>query len=456
MLTYRVAPRWGTLLKIAINYRLLNSFDPQSWYQASTPEQAAHPRLMDHRNTDVCVIGAGLTGLSAAIALRDQGLNVIVLEANKVGYGASGRNGGHVGVGQRRGQRLLERWLGLEHAKILWQLGLDAVDQVADLITRFDIECELKSGNLFASVNPELTDDLKREVEHLQAVYNYSGAHYLSPQELKHETQARGLVDGVLDSNALHLQPLKYVQGLAHAAVTLGSELFEHTEVTGIKQQADAVDINTAHGKVRADRVILACNAYIDRLEPRICSKVMPINNYMIATEPLSETLAKAITRSDLAIADSQFVVNYWKLSADNRLLFGGGETYSRRFPTDIQSFVRRHVLSRYPQLANTQITHGWGGTLAITRNRLPHVGHIRQQVYYAQGFSGHGISIGTLAGKLMAQAISGHTEGFEAFRQIPIKSFPGGPLLRWPSLVAGMLFYSLKDKLSPKVRSLV
>ena len=434
----------------------MNSFDPQSWYQASSPKQTEHPRLSGDRHTDVCVIGAGLTGLSTAIALRDLGLNVLVLEAKTVGYGASGRNGGHVGVGQRRGQLILERWLGLEHAKALWQLGLDAVDLVGELIHRFNIECELKSGNLFASANPKLTDNLKREVAHLQTSYDYSGARYLSPQELKQETQSQGLVDGVLDTTAKHLHPLKYVFGLAKAAQSLGCEIYENTQVTRIQQDFDTVKIYTEYGTVCANKVVLACNAYLEQLEPRLASKVMPINNYMIATEPLSEELARSITRSDLAIADSQFVVNYWKLSADKRLLFGGGETYSSRFPRDIRAFVRPHLLSRYPQLAKTQITHGWGGTLAITRNRLPHVGHIKQQVYYAQGFSGHGISIGTLAGKLMAQAIAGQAEGFAQFGKIPIKNFPGGPLLRWPSLVAGMLFYSLKDKLSPKVRSLV
>lgn len=402
------------------------------------------------------MIGAGLTGLSTAIALRDLGFQVVVLEAKTVGFGASGRNGGHVGVGQRRGQLVLERWLGLEHAKALWQLGLDAVDLVGELIQRFNIECELKTGNLFASANPKLTDDLQREVEHLQTAYNYSGAHYLSPQELQQETQAQGLIDGVLDSRAKHLHPLKYVHGLAGAANALGCEIYESTLVTRIQRHTDTLSISTEHGKLRAGKVVLACNAYLEQLEPRLASKIMPINNYMVATEPLPEELARSITRSDLAMADSQFVVNYWKLSADNRLLFGGGETYSRQFPSDIRSFVRPHLLKRYPQLAQTHITHGWGGKLAITRNRLPHIGHIKQQVYYAQGFSGHGISIGTLAGKLIAQAIAGQTEAFAQFGKIPIKNFPGGPILRWPSLVAGMLFYSLKDKLSPKVRSLV
>ena len=430
--------------------------DPISWYRDSAETPTGSPRLQGAVEADVCIVGAGVTGLSAAIELRQLGFSVVVIEAKTIGSGASGRNGGHVAVGQRRGQKVLEDWFGPTRAKELWKVGLESVSLVERLVSQFQIECELKRGSLFLAASPRLSDALKAEVEHLQQHYQHDSVSYLSRSEVSVETSAQGVADGIKESRALHLHPLKYVQGLASTAKALGAVIYENTPAQSIDRQASRLIVKTPEANVSAHRLILSCNAYLDRLNPKIGSSIMPINNFMIATEPLDQDTADSITRSDLALSDSQFVVNYWKLSADNRLLFGGGETYRERFPNDIAKLVRPYLLKRYPQLARTKITHAWGGRLAITRNRLPHVGHVDGQIYFAQGFSGHGLSMGTYSGCAIARAIGGDNETLHPLMELNTKAFPGGKALRWPIMAAGMLYYSLRDKLTPKVRSLV
>lgn len=430
--------------------------DPISWYHDSAEIPTISPRLQGVVDADVCIVGAGVTGLSAAIELRQLGFSVVVIEAKTIGFGASGRNGGHVSVGQRRGQKILEEWFGLAKAQELWKVGLESVSLVERLISQFQIECELKRGSLFLAASPRLTDSLKAEVEHLQRYYDHHSISYLSHNEVQFETSAQGVADGIKDTRALHLHPLKYVQGLALVARTLGAVVYENTPLRNIARCSDKLILETPEGNVSAHYLILACNAYLDQLNPKIGSSIMPINNFMIATEPLNQDTALSITRSDLALSDSQFVVNYWKLSADKRLLFGGGETYRERFPDDIAKFVRPYLLNRHPELAHIKITHAWGGRLAITRNRLPHVGQLNEQIFFAQGFSGHGLSMGTYSGCAIARAIGGDSEMLNPLIALNTKDFPGGRALRWPIMAAGMLYYSLRDKLTPKVRSLV
>ena len=246
-----------------------------------------------------------------------------------------------------------------------------------------------------------------------------------------------------------HLHPLNYALGLARAAEDAGATLYEASRATGIESAAGAKTlVRTAAGQVTADYLVLGCNGYLEKLEPRIAGRIMPINNYVLATAPLGEEGARAIIRDDVCVTDTKFVVDYYRLSADTRLLFGGGETYSRRFPADMKSFVRRYMLRVYPQLAETPIDYAWGGTLAITMNRLPAFGRLAPNTFYAQGYSGQGVALSSLAGKLIAEAVAGTAERFDVMARLPQRDFPGGTLLRWPGLVAGMLYYSLRDKL--------
>ena len=418
-----------------------------SWYAASAAFKIEFPQLEGAHSADVCIIGGGYTGLSTAIHLRELGYSVIVLEANRVGWGASGRNGGHVGTGQRAGQHELEKMVGKDQARGLWNLGLEAVDTVTSLIERFDIDCELKQGNLHVASKAGDVPELREEVEHLNTAYDYDQIRYVEGEELAQMTSGQGFHGGSVDSGCRHLHPLSYARGLARAAEGLGAQVFEHSRVESYTE-GEQVRVKTSDSEVSANYLILACNGYLEKLEPRTAGRIMPINNYMLATEPLPEALARSLIRDDTSMSDTLFVINYWKLSADNRLLFGGGESYSRRFPADIGRFVQKYMLRIYPELAGTRIDYGWGGTLAITMNRMPDFGRLSSRVFYAHGYSGHGVPTATMAGKLLAEVINGTAERFDVMANVPSHQFPGGTLLRWPGLVAGMLFYSLRDRL--------
>ena len=390
-----------------------------SWYAASTQPHPSFPKLAGEISTDICIIGGGYTGLSAAIHLRKLGFEVVLLEANRVGWGASGRNGGHVGTGQRSDQATLEKLVGGQTAQDLWGLGLDAVTLVCDLVQEFDIDCELGIGNLHLASKPSHAVELREEVAHLAARYSYEQSCYLSPEEVAERTSARGCYGGTLDMGARHLHPMKYALGLARAAESTGAQIFEQSRVLSYSD-GETTRVVTQDGVVRSRFIVLACNGYLEKLEPRIAGNIMPINNFVIATAPLASALCDQINRDRTSISDSLFVINYWKLSADNRLLFGGGENYTRRFPQDIKGFVRPYMLKIYPELAETEIEYGWGGTLGITMNRMPDFGRLGKRIFYAQGFSGHGVPTATKAGQLIAAAIQGDTSDFDIMAAVP------------------------------------
>ncbi len=418
-----------------------------SYYAATASGMENFPTLNGQVEADVCVIGGGYTGLSSALHLAERGFSVALLEAEKVGWGASGRNGGHVGVGQRVGQRQLEAKVGREHARALWELGVEAVQTVRDLVHRHQIDCDLREGSLHVSHRAGDSDKYRHDVDHLQRHYGHDAIRFVDREEVRQLVGSPNYQCGTLDTFACHLHPLKYALGLARAAASAGVRIFEHSRVSGYTRSANPV-VSTAQGSVKAKFVILGCNGYLGKLEPRLAGKIMPINNFMLATEPLGNDLCRELIRDNTSVSDALFVINYWKLSADNRLLFGGGENYTARFPRDIKRFVRKYMLHIYPQLKNTRIDYGWGGTLAITLNRMPHFGRLEDNVFYAQGYSGHGVPTATMAGKLLAEAVAGTAERFDVMANYPTHTFPGGTLLRWPGLVAGMLYYSLRDKL--------
>jgi gamma-glutamylputrescine oxidase len=418
-----------------------------SWYAATANPATDLPPLHGDTRADVCVIGGGYTGLSAALHLRQCGFDVVLLEAERLGWGASGRNGGQVGIGQRKPQRELERRLGPDHAHLLWDLALDSVALVRNLIAAHAIDCDLKTSILHAAWRTSEAAAMRAEIEHLQRHYDYGANRCLDRAEVSALCGSRVFAGGCIEPDSLHLHPLNYALGLAGAAHAAGVRLHEGTRA--IDYSGDALlRVRTAQGSVLAEHLVLACNGYLGALEPRIAGLIVPINNFIIATEPLDEQMLRDINPQDLAMQDSRFVVDYWRTSTDRRLLFGGGENYSSRFPADIRALVRRRMLEIYPQLANARIDYAWGGTLAITRSRLPAIGRLQRNLYYALGYSGHGISTATMAGKLIAEAVRGSLEGFDTMARIPTRRFPGGTLLRHPALVIGMLYYALRDRL--------
>ena len=421
--------------------------DPESYYAATAVGAVEHPRLTGDLRCDVCVIGGGFTGLSAALHLAERDYDVVLLEARRVGWGASGRNGGQFGGGQRRPQGELERLVGAQQARALWDLAEEAKATVKERIRRHGIACDLKLGSLRVAYKPGDAAMLAAEAAELRERYGYPHIRAVAREEVAEMLGTTIYHGGALDRDAGHLHPLNYALGLARAAAEAGARIYEDSAATRLEGGARP-GVETARGRVRARYLVLACNGYLEGLERRIAGKIMPINNYILATEPLGETRAREIIRDDLAVSDTKFVIDYYRLSADKRLLFGGGETYRRGFPADIKGFVRKYMLRVYPQLAETRIDYAWGGTLAITLNRLPGFGRLGPGVFYAQGFSGHGVALTTLAGKLIAEAAAGSAERFDVFARLPQPSFPGGTLLRWPGLVAGMLYYGLRDKL--------
>ena len=426
-----------------------------SYYQASANINLSCPELEGEHQADICIIGAGYTGLSSALHLADRGYKVAVIEAETVGFGASGRNGGHVGIGQRQDQMYLEKHFGQEIASALWAMSLEAVDNVKSLIEKYKIKCDLKHGNIYFAHREKLNRELQEEVSFLHKRYGFDQYEYLPKEKLSEVIDSNVYHSAIVDRASKHLHPLNFALGLANAAIKAGVSIYERSAVLSYQDIQSGHDsksdtkliIKTAKGQVIAKELILACNGYIKKLEPKINGYIMPINNFMLATEPLSDELAAQLSPLDASMADSRFVINYWKLSGDKRLLFGGGENYRRGFPSDIKRFVSKYMLQVYPQLAQTKIDYGWGGTLAITLNRLPHFGRLQHNIWYMQGYSGHGVPTSTFAGKLIAEAISGKFERFDVFANLPTTKFPGGTLLRWPGMVAGMLYYALRDR---------
>jgi gamma-glutamylputrescine oxidase len=419
-----------------------------SWYYRTAAKHRDRPALQGAVDTDVCVIGAGYTGLVAALTLASRGYSVRVLERYRIASGASGRNGGVLGPGQRLDQETLEKWLGDGHASDLWRLALDANALVRELVSSHNIHCDLTDGHLLVAHKANLEDGLWRDAEHLRTRYGYEDVTPVRREQVRALLGTDRFFGGNLDRRGGHLHHLNYALGLARAAETAGAVMYEQTEALKVDTTPAGVRVITAAGQVKAKFAVLACNGYLGRLDSRIGDFMMPINNFMLATEPLGETRGKAINRENLAVVDTRFVVSYFHNSPDHRLIFGGGENYTSRFPSRLEALVRSRMLDVYPALEDVRIDHVWGGTLAITLKRMPHFGRMDDVIYFAHGYSGHGIAMATLGGRMLAEAISGQLERFDVMARIPQRRFPGGRYLRWPGLVAGMLWYSLLDRL--------
>lgn len=431
---------------------VLHANDVRAHYPASYYFHSAQPLkpfagLDGSISCDVCIVGAGYTGLSCALHLADKGFDVVVIDAHRIGWGASGRNGGQLSSALRLEQSELESMMGKDDARKLWSLGRKANRLVLDLIARHRIDCDLKPGILHANHKRRFSSHTKSEVEHLNTAYDYDKIRFVDENEMRSMVASNVYVSGSLDTGGHHLHPLNFALGLARAAQKAGVRFFEDTQAVRV-EKSDPAKITTPKGEIKARFAVFACNGYLGDLDKKVAARVMPINNFIAATTPFSRRQALDLIRDDVAVADSKFVINYFRLSADNRLLFGGGENYSYRFPADIKAFVRKPMLEIFPQLASANLEYGWGGTLGITMNRMPYVDRLAPNVLTAGGYSGEGLGMGTFAGQVMAEAIAGTAQNFDLLQKVPTTRFPGGTIGRSWLLALAMVWYSIRDKL--------
>lgn len=422
------------------------AYPATSYYTATTKPLDALPEAGGEIACDVCIIGAGFTGLSAALHMAQAGLGVVVLEAQRVGFGASGRNGGQVAGGFNKSQVELEKMQGQARARQLWDLGLESVDLVRDLIKNHAPEAGFAPGIIEADHRARFVPDSHAKARHLNDAYDYDLIRPVDRDEMRQLIGSPAYYGGTLDMGGGHIHPLRFAVGLARAALGAGARIFETSRVTGVTP-GDPVVVTTGRARVKAGHVLWACNGYLGHAEPHVARHVMPINNFIAATEPLDDATARDLIRENHAVADSKFVINYYRLSEENRLLFGGGESYGYRFPSDIKSVVRKPMTQIFPQLKGVRIDYAWGGTLGITMNRMPHFARLSDNMLSASGYSGHGVALATLGGKLAAEAIAGQAGRFDLLADIPSAKFPGGAALRSPLLALAMLWYSLRDR---------
>lgn len=419
---------------------------PPSYYADTVNQLPLQPPLKGDHKADIVIVGAGFTGLSAALHLAKRGYDVRVLDAHRIGFGASGRNGGQVGSGQRVEQDRLEKTYGMDKARQLWALAEDAKALVKSLIKTHKIDCHYKPGIAHTCWRQSEVDDDHRYVEKLQREYGYHHIEACDRDTIHKMIGSPVYQGGSVDHDAGYLHPLAYALGLGRAALAAGVTIYENSTVRRIIE-GKKPSVITATGAIHADHLILACNGYLGALNKPVARRVMPINNFIVATAPLADA-TPTILASDIAVADSKFVLNYFRRSHDNRLIFGGGENVSYRFPKDIRAIVSKPLFNVFPQIKGIPLDYAWGGTLAITVNRMPCFMRLNGNVMSASGYSGHGVAMASLAGKLLAEATAGVSEGFDCMAGLNVPRFPGGDMLRWPSLVIGMNWYMLRDKL--------
>jgi gamma-glutamylputrescine oxidase len=417
-----------------------------SYYAATAPRTQRFEPLSGEVDCDVAIVGAGLAGLSAAIELADRGHRVVVLEARQVGWGASGRNGGQAIAGLACDQATIEDQLGLDESRRIWAMTIEALDLIHQRRARFGIDCDWRSGYLNLATSERKARALRAWHEHMHATYGYQ-AQWLPRDELSSWIASPRFHAGTHEAQSGHLHPLKYTLGLARAAAGLGVRVFEDSAVTAFTPGASP-RLQTARGSVRASHVLLAGNVYLQDVAPSLARRIMPVGTYIVTSAPLAPGLAQSLIPSQSAACDTNFVLDYFRPTADHRMLYGGRVSYSTATPADLAGSMQRRMARTFPQLKDTPVEFAWGGFVDISMNRAPDFGRLGTNVYYLQGFSGHGLALTGLAGKLVAEAIDGDAGRFDTFARLKHRDFPGGALLRTPALVLGMAYYQLKDML--------
>ncbi len=421
-----------------------SSAAPQGYYAASSDTPAPRAALSDNMLADVCVIGGGFTGLTAALHLARAGARVILLEAETVGFAASGRNGGQIHTGHRMSQASLERWLGYTHAHDLWDLCEESKALVRSQIAEFAPDSHLKDGLIIAAHDRKALRELGEEAEYLYKHYNYTAAHMIAADETQRLTGAQ-YFGGKLDMGGGHLHPLRYARGLARAVEAAGGVIYEHSLVRAVGPSAGKNLSYCENGAVAASYIVLATDAFSAELVPELAPYIAHVESFVSATAPLPPELNAQILPTDAAVADTRHVLDYYRKSDDGRLLFAGREGYWS-VPTDIAPIVRSRMLQVFPMLESVPTEYAWSGTVGITVTRLPHMGRLWPGAFFAHGYSGQGVALSAIGGKLMAEAVLGNSERFDVMARVPAKKFPGGPWLRKPLVAAALFAFKIAD----------
>ncbi len=429
----------------------MGQVDEQNFYYASTPRPELHAPLAGEHVFDVCVLGGGISGLSAALHLAERGMRVALLEARHLGYGGSGRSGGQSIFGYACEMSTLEKAVGTGDARRMWDVAVEGMQLQRELIARHSIDCDYKAGHMILALKRRHDEALREELESLATRYDYHSLRLIGRDELRTLIASQRYSSALHDSNGGHLQPYRYTLGLGRAAVGAGVRIFENSRVTrlDIAQHASADNLaHTVHGTLRARHLLVAGGALLGRLIPKLANKLMDIGTYIAVTQPLGEERARSLITNDAAAADMNWILDYFRRSADHRLLFGGRVSYSGIDPFDSARVLRGRIATVFPQLTEARIEYAWGGFLDITLNRAPHFGRLGPNAWFVQGLSGHGMVISGIAGKLVSEVIGGTAERFDMFARIPHRDFPGGAHLRRPALVLAMLWFRIRDLL--------
>ncbi|NMY39735.1 FAD-binding oxidoreductase [Pseudomonas sp. WS 5013] len=419
---------------------------PQSYYAASANPVPQRPALQGETETDVCIIGAGYTGLSTALFLLENGFKVSIVEAAKVGFGASGRNGGQIVNSYSRDIDVIERTVGPKQAQLMGQMAFEGGRIIRERIAKYDIKCDLKDGGVFAAFTPKQMKHLEAQKK-LWERFGHTQLEIMDAQRIREVVKTESYIGGMLDMSGGHIHPLNLALGEAAAVESLGGVIYEQSPAVRIERGANPV-VHTPEGRVKAKFIVVAGNAYLGNLVPELAAKTMPCGSQVIATEPLSEEVAKSLLPQDYCVEDCNYLLDYFRLTGDRRLIYGGGVVYGAKDPANIEAMIRPMMLKTFPQLKGVKIDYAWTGNFLLTLSRLPQVGRIGDNIYYSQGCSGHGVTYTHLAGKILAEALRGQAERFDAFGSLPHYPFPGGRLFRVPFTAMGAWYYSLRDKL--------
>jgi gamma-glutamylputrescine oxidase len=417
-----------------------------SYYGATAHPAPRWPALAGTVDCDVCVVGGGIAGCSVALHLAERGYRVVLVEEQRIGWGASGRSGGQALFGVAAGQDAIEDLLDAAAARAVWDVTIAGLTLIKEHIAKYSIDCDWVNGQMQVALKMRHERELHAELAKLRG-FGYPTVRYMPREEVRSLLATNRYTGALYDSASGHLHPLNYTLGLAAAAAGRSAGIFETTRALSFAS-ARHIEVRTPNGQVRCQQLALCGNTYLGDLAPTLASKIMPVATYIIATEPLGVERARGLIANNAAVSDMNWVLDYFRLAADQRLLFGGRVSYSARSASGVAAATRARMLKVFPQLADTRVAYNWGGFVDITMNRAPHFGRLAPNVYFLQGFSGHGVALAGIAGELVADAIAGTAERFDVFARIPHHDFPGGTILRRPALALAMLYYRLRDLL--------